>query len=235
MTLYENITNDLLAKIKNGTYQEGQRIPSEQELAQAYGVSRPTVRQALQRLVDDGYLDRRRKRGTIVCRPKVHQHFTKGLMSFSDDMRLAGNSTRTVVIIFEREKARETVADALQIKLGDEVYKLVRLRYVEETANVFVETYLPCAKLPDLDGVDFAAVSLYQTLADCGLAVVSAHRRFEAVRADGALATLLDVAVGDPMLLFYTVGSAKAGVPIEYSKAVYRGEGNVFEVDVAKR
>ena len=63
MALYEDISNDLLAKIKDGTYQEGQRIPSEQELAQAYGVSRPTVRQALQPLVDDGYLDRRRRRG----------------------------------------------------------------------------------------------------------------------------------------------------------------------------
>ena len=235
MALYEDISNDLLAKIKDGTYQEGQRIPYEQELAQAYGVSRPTVRQALQPLVDDGYLDRRRRRGTVVCRPKVRQHFTAGLMSFSDDMRLAGNSTRTVVIIFKREKAQESVAEALHIRPGDEVYKLVRLRYVEDAANVFVETYLPCAQLPDLDDIDFANASLYQTLAECGSAVVSAHRRFEAVSADGALATLLDVAVGDPMLLFYTVGSTKSGVPVEYSKAVYRGEGNVFEVDVAKR
>ena len=98
-----------------------------------------------------------------------------------------------------------------------------------------METYLPCAQLPDLDDIDFANTSLYQTLAECGSAVVSAHRRFEAVSADGALATLLDVAVGDPMLLFYTVGSTKNGIPVEYSKAVYRGEGNVFEVDVAKR
>jgi GntR family transcriptional regulator len=69
-------------------------------------------------------------------------------MSFSDDMRLAGNSTRTVVIIFKREKAQESVAEALHIRPGDEVYKLVRLRYVEDAANVFVETYLPCAQLP---------------------------------------------------------------------------------------
>ena len=235
MALYEDISNDLLAKIKDGTYQEGQRIPSEKDLAQDYGVSRPTVRQALQLLVDDGYLDRRRRRGTVVCHPKVRQHFTEGLMSFSDDMRLAGNSTRTVVIIFRREKAQETVADALHIAPGNEVYKLVRLRYVEDTANVFVETYLPCAELPDIDDVDFSNASLYQTLSECGFAVVLAHRRFEAVSADGALATLLDVAVGDPMLLFYTVGSTRSGVPIEYSKAVYRGEGNIFEVDVAKR
>jgi GntR family transcriptional regulator len=205
MALYEDISNDLLAKIKDGTYQEGQRIPSEKDLAQDYGVSRPTVRQALQLLVDDGYLDRRRRRGTVVCHPKVRQHFTEGLMSFSDDMRLAGNSMRTVVIIFRREKAQETVADALHIAPGNEVYKLVRLRYVEDTANVFVETYLPCAELPDIDDVDFSNASLYQTLTECGSAVVSAHRRFEAVSADGALATLLDVAVGDPMLLFYTV------------------------------
>ncbi len=78
MALYEDISNDLLAKIKDGTYQEGQRIPSEKDLAQDYGVSRPTVRQALQLLVDDGYLDRRRRRGRSSAIRKCASTLQKG-------------------------------------------------------------------------------------------------------------------------------------------------------------
>ena len=59
MTLYDKVRENLLSKIKDGTYPEGQTIPSELELAQIYGVSRPTVRQALQLLADEGYLEKR--------------------------------------------------------------------------------------------------------------------------------------------------------------------------------
>ena len=91
MTLYDKIRKDLLSKIKDGTYPEGQTIPSELELAQIYGVSRPTVRQAIQLLADEGYLEKRRRRGTVVTRPKVKQSFTMSISSFEDAMRLAGH------------------------------------------------------------------------------------------------------------------------------------------------
>ena len=73
MNLYDNIKEDILDKIKNGTYPIGETIPSELELAESYGVSRATVRQALQILAADGYVEKRRRRGTIVTKPKVEQ------------------------------------------------------------------------------------------------------------------------------------------------------------------
>ena len=76
MNLYDNIKEDILDKIKNGTYPIGETIPSELELAESYGVSRATVRQALQILAADGYVEKRRRRGTIVTKPKVEQSFT---------------------------------------------------------------------------------------------------------------------------------------------------------------
>ena len=72
-TLYSSIKDDLLAKIKDGTYKEGDIIPPEVELAKSYGVSRPTIRQALQILANDGYIEKRKRRGTIVTKPKVSQ------------------------------------------------------------------------------------------------------------------------------------------------------------------
>ena len=144
MTLYDQIKDDLLSKIKDGTYPEGQTIPSELELAEMYGVSRPTIRQALQILVSDGYLEKRRRRGTVVTKPKVSQSFTMSISSFEDAMRLAGRLPKTKVLVFKRERANAEVEKRLELTRGQDVFKLVRLRYADDLPNVFVESYIPC-------------------------------------------------------------------------------------------
>lgn len=234
MTLYETIRRDLLSKIKDGTYTEGQTIPSEVELAQAYGVSRPTVRRALKPLVDQGYLEKRRRRGTIVTRPKVSQSFTMTISSFEDAMRLAGIMPRTKVLVFRGERASEEAARALELREGAPVWRLVRLRYADDLPNVFVESYVPRELYPGLGAFDLNETSLYRAMERCGSPVVSARRRLEAVRADDARAALLDVEPGDPLLLFHTVARDGDGTPVEYSVATYRGESNSFEIDVRR-
>lgn len=74
--LHKKIRADLLGKIEAGEYEENQLIPTEMELAEQYQVSRPTVRQAVQSLVNEGYLEKRKKRGTLVKKPKIQQEFT---------------------------------------------------------------------------------------------------------------------------------------------------------------
>ena len=234
MTLYDKIREDLLSKIKDGTYPEGETIPSELELTQIYGVSRPTVRQAVQLLADEGYLEKRRRRGTVVTRPKVNQSFTMSISSFEDAMRLAGRLPKTNVLLFRRERANASVARALSLKEGDEVYRLVRLRYADDLPNVFVESFVPCDPYPGLDAYDFNETSLYSAMEQCGGPVMSARRRLEAIKADSSAAALLDVEPGDPLLLFHTVARDADGAPVEYSVATYRGESNSFEIDVRR-
>lgn len=74
---YLDIKKDLLDKILSGVYQQGSIIPNEYELAEIYNVSRPTIRKAVQILVDEGYLEKRKKRGTIVCDPTIRQEFAQ--------------------------------------------------------------------------------------------------------------------------------------------------------------
>ena len=234
MTLYDSIKEDLLGKIKDGTYPEGQTIPSELELAEIYGVSRPTIRQALQILVSDGYLEKRRRRGTVVTKPKVRQSFTMSISSFEDAMRLAGRMPKTNVLVFKRERANETVAERLELAKGAEVYKLVRLRYADVIPNVFVESYIPCSLYPGLGSYDFNTSSLYNAMEQCGRRVVRAHRKLEAIKADGPTSALLDVEAGDPLILFYTVARDEEDAAVEYSVATYRGASNSFELDVSR-
>lgn len=234
MTLYDQIKDDLLSKIKDGTYPEGQTIPSELELAEMYGVSRPTIRQALQILVSDGYLEKRRRRGTVVTKPKVSQSFTMSISSFEDAMRLAGRLPKTKVLMFKRERANAEVEKRLELTRGQDVFKLVRLRYADDLPNVFVESYIPCTLYPGLDSFDFNESSLYAAMDTCGNPVMTARRRLEVIKADGAAAALLDVEAGDPLPLFHTVARDANGTAVEYSVATYRGESNSFELNVSR-
>lgn len=234
MTLYDQIKDDLLSKIKDGTYPEGQTIPSELELAEMYGVSRPTIRQALKILVSDGYLEKRRRRGTVVTKPKVSQSFTMSISSFEDAMRLAGRLPKTKVLVFKRERANAEVEKHLELTRGQDVFKLVRLRYADDLPNVFVESYIPCTLYPGLDSFDFNESSLYAAMDTCGNPVTTARRRLEVIKADGAAAALLDVEAGDPLLLFHTVARDANGTAVEYSVATYRGESNSFELNVSR-
>ena len=234
MTLYEPSKDDLPSKIKDGTYPEGQTIPSELELAEMYGVSRPTIRQALQILVSDGYLEKRRRRGTVVTKPKVSQSFTMSISSFEDAMRLAGRLPKTKVLVFKRERANAEVEKHLELTRDQDVFKLVRLRYADNLPNVFVESYIPCTLYPGLDSFDFNESSLYAAMDTCGNPVMTARRRLEVIKADGAAAALLDVEAGDPLLLFHTVARDANGTAVEYSVATYRGESNSFELNVSR-
>ena len=240
--LYIAIKDDLLARIEDGTYPVGQTIPTEMELADIYDVSRPTIRQAVQLLVDDGYLEKRRRRGTIVLdrskreAPRVSEadyigeaaQPVPGMIlepSGSGDER----HVRTVGLLSKRELASREVARALSIAEGDAVYKIVRLRYMDEVPNVFMVSYIPAANYPGLIDTDFSRERLYVRMAELGRPVVRATRRFEAAKADATIATIFDVPEGDPLFLFNITGYDDEGTAQEFSVTVYRGRDNAFE------
>lgn len=232
MTLYDQVREDLLAKIKDGTYPVGETVPSEVQLCDMYGVSRSTIRQAVQSLASEGYLDKRKRRGTVVTSPKVDQAFTMRIMSFKDEMERAGYTPRTNVLTFKHIKASDTIAATLELEPGADVYKLVRLRYANSTPNVFVESYIPCDAFPDFDAVDFESTSLYAAMNEAGIPVVRAHRHLEVSKANITTAALLDIDEGDPLIIFQSIARDASGRAVEFSIATYRGESNSFEFEV---
>ncbi|MGX7265075.1 GntR family transcriptional regulator [Enterococcus crotali] len=230
--LYKKIEQDLLDKIKSGTYAENDLIPTELELAEEYDVSRPTVRQAVQTLVDAGYLEKRKKRGTIVKRPKIQQEFTKVIESFDSEMNRKGLVPKTKVIAFRKDTANEEVAENLEIQEGEEVYKLIRLRYAGEKPTVLVTTYIPRMIFKDLEEVDFSTKLLYKTFDEKGYPVKTVSRRLDVIQADDTVSDLLDVEVGAPLFYFHTRGFAEGKVPVEYSISKYRGDTNSFVFEI---
>jgi GntR family transcriptional regulator len=232
LPLYKKIEQDLLDKIKTGIYAENELIPTELELAEEYKVSRPTVRQAVQTLVDEGYLEKRKKRGTIVKRPKIEQEFTKVIESFDSEMSRKGLIPMTKVIAFRKDTANEEVAENLDILEGEEVYKLIRLRYAGDKPTVLVTTYIPEMLFKDLGDVDFSTQLLYSIFKEKGYPIKTVSRRLDVIQADDTVSDLLDVEVGAPLFYFHTRGFTEEKLPIEYSISKYRGDTNSFVFEI---
>ena len=230
--LHKKIEHDILSKIKSGEYVENEKIPTEMELSNSYGVSRPTVRQAIQSLVNEGYLERRKKRGTIVKKSKIKQEFTRYIKSFDTDISMKGIFTKTKVLNFTKTTAIQDVADNLNLNEGDPVYKLTRLRFAEEKPVVLVISFIPYRLVPNLDKIDFSKHSLYETFKEMGFPLHSASRKLEITTADETICYLLDVQKNDPLFYFRTQGFTENRTPIEYSIAKYRSDINYFVFEI---
>lgn len=234
MPLHKKVRMDLLEKIQSGVYSENEVIPTELELSEIYSVSRPTVRQAIQSLVDEGYLEKRKRRGTIVKNPKIQQEFTHVIESFDSEMARKGIAPKTRVLHFSVEKAKTEVAENLNISESDKVYKMVRLRYAAEQPIVLVTTYVPAKLFSELDQVDFTQVLLYDTFSRMGYPIKSVSRKLEVIKSDETTSDLLNIEENEPLFYFHTVGYSDNRIPIEYSISKYRGDVNYFTFELAQ-
>lgn len=230
--LHEVIREDILEKILNETYKLGDKIPNEVDIAEVYSVSRPTVRQAIQTLVNDGYLERIKRRGTFVRDRKITQEFTHQITSYDDEIHRKGLIPQTKIISFTVEQANEEVATHLNLDINDDVYKLTRLRYAGKHPVVLVTTYLPVKYLDNLLEIDFTTVSLYSKLTEMGFPIVSINRKLEVIKADDLSSTLLNVNNNEPLFYFHSTGFSNDSTPLEYSISWYRGDLNSFVFNV---
>lgn len=230
--LHQKIKEDLLEKIESGFYKEGDKIPKEVELAKQYNVSRPTVRQAISSLDDDGYVERIKRKGTFIKKRKIEQEFTHVIRSFDIEIEEKGMTPKTNVLIFEKIPAKYKVAKNLSIREGEPVYKLVRLRYAENDPIVFVTTYIPVKFFPNLMEYDLTKTRLYQSFLESGRPVVRVKRKLEAIKADETTSELLSVQENDPIFYFQTTSFSKDNEIIEYSISKYRSDLNSFEFEL---
>jgi len=228
------IESDILSKIKDRTYRPNTLIPKEIELMEIYNVSRPTVRQAIQTLVNEGFLEKRKKRGTLVIQNKISQEFTHVIESYDEEIKNNGLLPKTHVILFEKEQPNKEICHNLRIKKNDYVYKLVRIRYANDQPIVLVTSYIPYDLINNFEQYNFESVSMYSTFELNDYPIIEVKRKLEVILADETTSDMLNITEGDPILYFHTVGLTNGNRPIEYSIAKYRGDMNSFEIDIKK-
>ncbi len=230
---YIQLLDILKAKINSGEWKPGDKLPSEPELCELYGVSRTVVRQALQEMEYDGLIVRRKGVGTFITEPKIEGSLIQKLTGFHQDMVNRGHALTTQVLRNEVVGASQKVSEYLKIEVGSPVFCIERLRFVNNEPIVLVTTYLPQALCRGLERFDLGTRSLYDVLEnELGLLLSHGRRTIEAVAADEREAQLLQVELRDPMVLLDSVTYLKDGTPLEYYHAIHRGDRSRFEVDL---
>lgn len=233
--LYYQLMQLFRQQIEEGEYQPGDSFPSENELCERFGVSRPTVRQALNELVREGLLHRVKGKGTFVSAPKIQQDFMQKLVSFTEEMEQKGLKGTTRVLSLQVVAASKSVAAHLSLAIEEPVFQLERLRFINDEPIVVVTTYLPQKYCPNLIQQDLNNLSLYKTLeAQYGIRISRARRILEAIAATEEYAKLLEIEVGAPIQLSRTVAWDQYNRPIEFSIARYRGDRSQFTIDLIR-
>lgn len=235
--LHRQLREILIHKIGSGEYRPGDRIPSERELCQEYGVSRTTVRQTLNDLVHEGLLIRVPAKGTFVAPPKIEQDLSR-VRRFSETVTRFGRVPATRVLSAARVPAPGQVRSALNLQ-EDEAVCIEVVGCADEEPLAYYRVYLPLST-----GASVAhEMAAAQREGRVSFELILEHLRevynltpawvdqtFEAVPADERLAGILGITAGAAVIASIRVIYSAEGVPMEYDEVFYRGDRYRFSI-----
>ncbi len=223
-----------MAGVESGEIPVGSTLPPEEELVELLGVSRHTVRRAMQELEYDGYIARVAGRGTTILRSKVSRRLTR-LTSFTEDMQQRGQRIGSQILAFERVTASGHVADRLGIAPGSTVTYIYRLRTAEDVPIALTISYVPFPASAAVNRADLERIgSLYALLEGHNIPILEADRTLEAIAANEEHARLLDLPIGSPLLLVDGVAYSHNHVPIEYHQVISAGERYKYAIHTVR-
>ena len=229
--LYHQLAEQLSRAIASGDLQPGDPFENEVALAERLGLSRPTVRQAIQELVSQGLLLRRRGLGTTVANRRVHRRAE--LTSLWDDLEATGAAPSTVVIAHE-EVTDSAVCSALDLPEDTPLLSLRRLRLAGTQPLALLHNWLP-PTLADLSRDDLEAQGLYAVLRGRGVRPVVARQTFGARMPTAAERRLLDMSGSEPLLTMTRTAFDALGRAVEYGDHAYPASRYSVEVMLDER
>jgi GntR family transcriptional regulator len=215
-----------------GSLPPGSALPTERTLTAELETSRTTVRQALSELVGDGKLVRRQGSGTFVAEPKIS--WPLQMTSFTEQAAANGFVASTQLLFAERVKADADSATRLEVKLGAPIFRIERLRLVDDTPMAVETSHLSAVRFPGLIKELTKTSSLYRVLADSyGVSPATAEETIETAAASPREAELLHTDTGSPMLVLSRHSFDAQAVPVEWVRSWYRGDRYTFVARLA--
>ncbi len=212
----------------------GEAIPSERRLSTEIGVSRLTLRAALDDLVRDGYLERRHGSGTFVSEPKIAQQLT--LTSFSEDMRRRGMVAGSRTIELREVHAGAAVGRALHISPDARVVLIRRLRLADGEPMALETLHVPAALVPGLTRELLEDASFYDLMEEhYGVVIASGQQSIEPTVTNEEESELLHVPLHSPAFLFERTSRTAEGETVEFVRSLYRGDRYRLVADLSQR
>ncbi|REJ13120.1 MAG: phosphonate metabolism transcriptional regulator PhnF [Bacillaceae bacterium] len=225
--IYYQLEEFIKKQIEIGELQPDQAIPSEREYAERYQISRMTVRQAINNLVNEGYLYRQKGRGTFVSKQKVEQRL-HGLTSFTEDMLERGMKPSSKLLSFEVIPAGLETASHLKLKKNAPVYEIKRVRLADDVPMALETTYVPANLVKGLTE-EIIHQSLYSYIEEkLNLVISEAFQQIEASIAKESEIKHLQIEKGSPILLILRTSYLHDGTPFEFVKSAYRADRYKF-------
>ncbi|MFO7322434.1 MAG: GntR family transcriptional regulator [Chloroflexota bacterium] len=227
--LYVQLRNLIIEAIRSGELQPGQQAPSINTLCALTGISRMTVRKAIDMLVQEEWLQTTPGKGTFVAaKPKIAQSM-QHLMGWTDEMRARGLTPSTQLVSVGIVPASPTIAHHLSLSPHDPVVEITRVRFADDMPLVIEIARVSEQRFPGILEVMREAESLYRVLHErYGLTLTRAFQSIEAGLADTASARLLKITPGAPILVTERITYDDRDRPVEYVYAKHRADAVRF-------
>ncbi|GHV13819.1 GntR family transcriptional regulator [Spirochaetia bacterium] len=230
ISLYYQLQEKLSRKIQSGEWKSGQKIPAETELCETYGVSRITVRKAIEELVYEKRLIRFQGKGTYVASINFEQKLSK-FYSFSESLKKKGKNEHVKMLSFDTVKSNAAAAAHLGLAEDVEVYKITRLRMVDDTAYTVETSLIPHALCPHLTEKKIVENGLYNSMAKDEVIPKRIVEKFRADAIKPYEAKFMGLKAGTPAIhLERTTYDAER--IIEYCVSIVRGDFFTYTVEM---
>jgi GntR family transcriptional regulator len=225
LPLYHQLRELLREKIESGEWQPGYRLPTESELTVEFGVSRGTVRQAMQLLENQGLVERSQGRGTFVGRPKFANDFLS--------LALTAPPAKITLVHAKLVAPNASVATNLGLSEGEGAYELMRIVEAEGEILMLITSWLPSDMFPGLGDRDLQGIPIRRIVEGYyNLEGLQQHKELEVTLVDEVEAGYLQTNAGKPALLLTFVNRLRDGRRFEYRKMIVRGDRCKYYADL---
>jgi GntR family transcriptional regulator len=229
ISLYYQLKEKLLKKIQTEEWKPGQKIPSESELCAAYGLSRITVRKAIEELVRSGHLERFQGRGTFITSTSFEQKLSK-FYSFSEELKKWGKKEQADILSFEVVTPDEETREKLGME-GGRAFRLERLRSVDGTAYTVETSYIPHEVCPKISREDIDKNGLYKSMRNSGVYPQRIIEKFRATAIQKSEAKKMGLKASSPAIHLERTTYDKSRI-IEYCVSIVRGDFFTYTVEL---